>query len=307
VSTPLAANETRRQLRYNYTPPEHIAKAQAMAEAFTRYTITEAELSRVKKDYGARLDSIQSEIDLLREAVSSGYELREYLCYWQYDQPRPGRKTLRKREGGEAVAEEDMTEHDRQLVMEFPMPFGEAPPNTTTPHEASQEKLALPMPKQWPTEIDEVILSRHDATQGIADGPLVVREDDAIIYAGWFFSIFCDPKANELRPRDEAEEWLADQLDSEITGEIEAWLQWLRSTPAVGAAPGSDYVITKTSAHLAHRAEALRLSMEAAKAEAAAKKKAARKGRRASTSGTVEVPADEGTRDDSGTDSKNDL
>jgi hypothetical protein len=303
MSKPLAANETRRQLRYNYTAAEHIAKAQAMAEAFTRFTITEAELSRVKKDYGARLDAIQSEIDLLREAVASGYELRDYLCFWEYDQPRLGRKLLRKREGGEAVAEEDMTERDRQLVMEI---LDAEAARASAPAPAG-EKLPLPAPKLWPEHPTEVALSKADALAGMADGPLVIREEDALAYADWFFSTFCDAETNDLRPKDEAEEWLDGILDAEITGEIETFLQWLLTTPAVQDMPRSEYVITKTRAHLADRAETLRKSMEAAKAEAAAKKKAARSGRRASASGTVEVPADEGSRDDAGPDSKTNL
>jgi hypothetical protein len=46
---------------------------------------------------------------------------------------------------------------------------------------------------------------------------------------------------------------------------------------------------------------------DAEKARQAAAKKAARAGRKANTSGTVDCPADEGSRDDAGSDSKNNL
>jgi hypothetical protein len=298
-TTALAANETRRQLRYNYTLEERNAKALEMAMALNRIDSTNAELDHIKADYKARLSAIESEENRLRGCVTSGFEMRDYLCFWTFDEPKAGRKTLRKREGGEVVAEEDMTERDRQMVMEIieqqsanadVIPF-----------------LALPAPKEWPTDPTEVAIKKADALIGCGERPRVVTQEDATHFASDFFSIFCDDETNELRPKDEAEEWLENLLDSEITGDVEAWFQWLHCTPAVLSAPGSNYVITKTNAHLNDRAEKLRISLEAAKAEAAAAKKKSRAGRKANTSGTVDCAADEGSRDDAGADSKNNL
>lgn len=68
MSATLAANEVRRQLRYNFTDPERIDKAKALAESLNRYSATEAELSRIKSDYKSRLEAIQAEVDLLNGA-----------------------------------------------------------------------------------------------------------------------------------------------------------------------------------------------------------------------------------------------
>jgi len=72
--------------------------------------------------------------------------------------------------------------------------------------------------------------------------------------------------------------------------------EWLTTGARVNYA-GTAYVADYIAAHL--RAQAIR--EQATNARIAAEKKAARtKGRRASASGTVEVAADEGSRDDAG-------
>lgn len=114
----LAQNETRRQLRYNYSEAERLDLGKALAEALNKHASTEADLDRIKSDFKARLSSIDTEINKLKEGVFSGYELREYVCFWKYDHPTPGRKSLfRKEPPQEFVCDEEMTEADRQTVM----------------------------------------------------------------------------------------------------------------------------------------------------------------------------------------------
>lgn len=291
MSAALAANECRRQVRYDYTKDERISKATGLGEALNRYAATEAELSRIKKDYGARLDAIQAEIDQLNNSVLSGYELREYICYWTYDEPRPGRKTLRKREGGEIVAEEDMTERDRQMVIDI---IDQQAAN------AGGEKLAIPA---WtmPSTVEDVILSEEDAQSFELDAGLCLAFADVV------FTVF-----TVEAPGDEGGDVLRDEAgrDAEL-GRILAkrdaeWLAkfaaWLRENPRAQM-PGTAWLADAVEAHL--RGE--KIKADAAKAKDAAAKKEAKKGRRAGGAGTVEVEADEGTRDDSGPDSKNDL
>ena len=89
MSTKLAANECLRQVRYNYPDAELIEKAKALSAQLNHYAATENE------------------------------RMREYVCFWEFDVPTAGRKTLRKREGGEIVTEEEMTQRDRQMVMDI--------------------------------------------------------------------------------------------------------------------------------------------------------------------------------------------
>jgi hypothetical protein len=284
MSTPLAANECRRQVRYDYTKDERIQKAITLGESLDRYAATEAELSRIKKDYTARLDGIQAEVDGLNLAVRTGYELREYICYWTYDEPKQGRKTLRKREGGEIFAEEDMTERDRQMVMEI---IDKAAADNAAP----SEKIALPA-FRMPASAEDVVISEEDAQSFDIDA------DTAAAFTSQFADIFTDD--GPMRDEDERAEELSGMLG---WSQLDQFREWLTTGARVNYA-GTAYVADYIAAHL--RAKAIR--EQATNARIAAEKKAARtKGRRASASGTVEVAADEGSRDDAGSEGKNDL
>ena len=293
MSTPLAANECRRQVRYDYTKDERIQKAITLGESLDRYGATEAELSRIKKDYGSRLEGIQAEVDGLNLAVRTGCELREYICAWTYDDPRPGRKTLRKREGGAFVAEEDMTERDRQMVMEI------IDAQATVAGAATQggEKPAWPMP----ATLEEIIMSEDNMMSFDFDSTLCMSFA-AIVFAVFAVESDSDEGGDVLRDEAGREAQLAVLFTKRDAKWLEQFAAWLRENPRAEM-PGTAWLADACDAHL--RGE--KIKADAAKAKADAVKKEARKSRRANGSGTVEVAADEGSRDDSGPDSKDKL
>ena len=115
----LARNEQREQLRYCFTLDERRERGQRLADAHIKLKAVNEELDRVKADYKARISTIDNEITLLSTQVSTGYEMREYVCFYEYDQPEKGKKTLRRKEPPcDIVRVEEMTEADRQTVMD---------------------------------------------------------------------------------------------------------------------------------------------------------------------------------------------
>jgi hypothetical protein len=118
MTTALKRNECKRQCRYNYTRDERLEKGQCLADEYGALELVNADLERVKKDFKARIETHEAKIQDLAEKVRSGYELRETLCVYTYDEPKPGRKTLRRFDTQEVIAEEDMTGADTQHVME---------------------------------------------------------------------------------------------------------------------------------------------------------------------------------------------
>lgn len=114
----LKRNECKRLCRYNYTPPERLEKGRELADEYNALHEVEAEIDRIKKEYKARTEAHEAKIAALAEQVRSGYELRETLCEYTYNEPKPGRKTLRRSDTMEIIAEEDMTGADTQAVME---------------------------------------------------------------------------------------------------------------------------------------------------------------------------------------------
>lgn len=115
----LARNEKREQLRYNYTPDERREKGQQLADTHIRLSAVNDELDRIKSDYKAKIQLHETEISTLSTQVSTGYEMREYVCFFEYDQPEKGKKTLRRKEPPcDIVRVEEMTIADRQTVMD---------------------------------------------------------------------------------------------------------------------------------------------------------------------------------------------
>ena len=115
----LARNEQREQLRYNYTPDERREKGQQLADTHIRLGAVNDELDRIKSDYKAKIQTLEADITTLSTQVSTGYEMREYVCFYEYDQPEKGKKTLRRKEPPcDVVRIEEMTEADRQTVMD---------------------------------------------------------------------------------------------------------------------------------------------------------------------------------------------
>lgn len=149
----LARNECRELLRYNYTPDERREKGQQLADALNRQGIEESNLDRIKADFKAKLATIDEEVTKFKNSVLSGYELREYVCFWEYDFPAKGRKTLRRKEQPcDVVREEEMTEADRQTVMDsIEKQAAEAQPDASsgtivpfTPHAPAGPKNVTP-------------------------------------------------------------------------------------------------------------------------------------------------------------------
>ena len=298
MSAKLSANECLRQVRYNYPDAELIEKAKALSDQLNHYAATENELARVKKDYGARIDVVQAQIDQLKECVQTGYEMREYVCFWEFDVPTAGRKTLRKREGGEIVTEEEMTERDRQMVMDIIDAHAAAEPTPQV------ERLALPAPKEWPTAVTEVILTEEQA-----NAETFFSHNQTADWHEWLREIFTDYEMGEpakIRTKDEAQKYVISLIDNEHDAELGRMVEWLGTGPRFNI-PGVEWVASEIQTYLDGVEQQRIQQADAEKARQAAAKKAARAGRKANSSGTVSVESDEGSRDDAGSDSKNNL
>lgn len=111
-------NECKRQCRYTYSEQERGEKGRTLADEYAELEQVNTDFERVKKDFKARVETHEAKIGQLAEQVRTGYELRETLCVYTYDEPKPGKKTLRRADTEEVIAEEDMTGADTQHVME---------------------------------------------------------------------------------------------------------------------------------------------------------------------------------------------
>ena len=193
----LARNEQREQLRYNYTPDERREKGQQLADTHIRLGTVNDELDRIKSDYKAKIQTLEADITTLSTQVSTGYEMREYVCFYEYDQPEKGKKTLRRKEPPcDVVRVEEMTEADRQTVMdEIEKQAAEA----QTPKPGSPDDLRFA--ELLAEALKNAQITRDPDTGFVSE---IVISDDAAK------SVMRGLKASELL---RWHDWLADHLD----------------------------------------------------------------------------------------------
>jgi hypothetical protein len=278
----LKHNEVMRPCRHTFSQEELAALGPEAGEARRQLSVVEAEFDSLKKDYKVRIESRESRLDQMLMKLRDGFEMRETLCFWAYDTPVTGTKSLHRADTMEVVETAKMDEADRQLVMEAIDDLAAAAGATDRP--------ALMDARPWPESLEAILtaLTVHEGEDWMAD--LTAR----------VFTC-ADELADVLATEEQATEYLAEVLDDDMPEqELRQWQQWCALQSHIS---GMDWLALKLDAAV----QALKIEADAKKAADAAKKKDARKGRKAGGAGTVDVPADEGTRDDHGPDSKEDL
>ena len=106
--------------------------------------------------------------------------------------------------------------------------------------------------------------------------------------------------------KDEAQEVATSLIDNAPDAELGRMAEWLTTGPRANI-PGTEWLASEITTYLDGVEQQEAIQRDAEKARKAEEKKKARAGRKANTSGTVDCPADEGSRDDAGSDSKNNL
>lgn len=78
-------------------------------------------LAQRKKEFNDQIKSqsagIAAQVALLSQEIQTGIEHKDVVCYWIFDDPQPGDKTLIREDTGEIVRIEEMTEDDLQAEM----------------------------------------------------------------------------------------------------------------------------------------------------------------------------------------------
>ncbi|WP_043588464.1 hypothetical protein [Geminisphaera colitermitum] len=110
-------NEVEEMCRVTLTSDDLVKIGENAGDNGLKKTQLGSELERIKKDYKNRIEALAAEIELDHEKLRTKYEMRKTLCFWTYDTPKKGRKTLRRVDTGEVIRDEVMDGNDTQHVM----------------------------------------------------------------------------------------------------------------------------------------------------------------------------------------------
>lgn len=112
-----------RSLPVMFSADELRTKADELASKVSRLNRLDAEKKQVGADYKARIDGVQSEVNLLARHISERCEYQQVECQAFLDQPVYGQKTIYRCDTGAEVGVETMNPHDRntanQMTLEF--------------------------------------------------------------------------------------------------------------------------------------------------------------------------------------------
>ena len=105
-------------LPYTLNSTELVAYAKEAAEYSHELALLEAELTDTRKRLQARIAHLETEGGRLQSAIRAGHEIRSVECVVTFDEPKKGKKTIRRNDTLQTVAVEPMTEDDRQMTIE---------------------------------------------------------------------------------------------------------------------------------------------------------------------------------------------
>ena len=305
-----------RDLRVNYTDKELLEIGKKLAESNRDHAAAEDEKKAVTSQLKARCDSIQGRIDEYSGQLTSGYTFRKVACEIRYDTPKRGMKQVVRLDTMEIVetAALSMSELQEELPLK----------------EESQDNV-----EQFPGAETEVIVDKltPDSWDDLDVSELVGGDaDDMVVeeYIRNLRQLFVDSD-EEMRPEASTRDALKTFIETtEPTSYVQGFIQWIADFGA--KAPGGE-IIGKYIADLSKpkvdgdfvRTNCTRLFLDGKTlteiatvvgvTEAVVRENLQHaglvkknKGRKAATNhGTVSVPSDEGSRDDMGADSKNNL
>jgi hypothetical protein len=311
------------QLRVDFTDPELLELGKKLGEATTELRQAKDEAKGISAQLKAKCDGIQARVDEMSNKLCCGYTMRNVACELRFDVPHRGMKSTYRLDTGELVGVASMTTSEMQGELELKtdnvVPFGTP---VLVPDVISETVACTLTPESWDDlDVEDITpvgfcpLATEEAIKTVRE--ILVNDEEEMRSRAGIEEVFTDYLA-----RTDAEEVgtflgliqaAGDKLPgAELVGEVAAKLS--ANTPKPGR-DGIDYKVEtirlynegKTPGEIS---QVLGISLPVIasylKGLTAQGKKV--RGRKTATNiGTVSLPSDEGSRDDMGADSKNNL
>lgn len=112
------------QLRYKFTPEEHLANTADLVGKFRSRAEMEDDHKAIKANLKEQTERVEADIGRLVRLCGDGFDMREVQCRWDFGRPTPEQKTLVRLDTGDDVPGrvERMLDHERQQVLKFETP-----------------------------------------------------------------------------------------------------------------------------------------------------------------------------------------
>jgi hypothetical protein len=101
------------------TSDEEKAKGRELAALHTRLQVLESQKKAFNDEIKSKVAGTEANISTISQQISTGIEHRDVNCFWQYDRPTLGDKTLIREDTMEIVRIEEMTDDDKQAELDL--------------------------------------------------------------------------------------------------------------------------------------------------------------------------------------------
>ncbi len=125
--TPLRTLKARETCRHTLTTDQLLEAGRQLAETQNEVGQLEDDFKSVRDDWKARISAAEARVTTLSGRISRGYDMKDTECTVYMDTPDVGLKTCLRDDTGERVWVRDMTESDKQLVLQLDEENAEEP------------------------------------------------------------------------------------------------------------------------------------------------------------------------------------
>ena len=115
----MAEKVLRQYLKCEFTDAEVSDFGKELAAASTRRAQIEQQKKEIDSDLKAKIEAENTKIQRLSERITQGFEYRDVEVTIVLDSPRDGWKTTIRKDTGEEVKVEPMTDDDRQMALKL--------------------------------------------------------------------------------------------------------------------------------------------------------------------------------------------
>ena len=110
---------TKEYLKYQFSEQELKDISKKLAYENKNYDELEDAKKSVTSDFSSKLNSSRANISKLSNNINNGYEYRDIECEIRLNEPADGQKTIVRKDTGEIVRVEDMTEREMQEELDL--------------------------------------------------------------------------------------------------------------------------------------------------------------------------------------------
>ena len=127
-----------RYLKYAWTPEEIKAKGAELAQVTREIGELEDDAKRVNADFKAKITARAATAITLSNDITTGYTMRNVMVEMKMDTPTGDKKTVKRLDTGDVLGVENMSEDEKQEILDFEKASTPEPP-APTPEEAKEK------------------------------------------------------------------------------------------------------------------------------------------------------------------------